>query len=90
MVNVGTVAIHLYVESTFSLPNIPNFAVSALNYIDNIPGLTVSTGFSFQGSTHCLVGEFINSSYVTACFTKGLLTVTLYNKCGGLNLAVTK
>ena len=44
MVNVGTVAIQSYVEIIFSLSNIQNFA---LNYIDDIPGLTVSSGFNF-------------------------------------------
>ena len=91
IVNVGTVAIHLYVESIFSLSDILNFALVALNYIDDVLGLTVSSGFNCKSSTRCLSGEFVNSSYVLACFTRlATLTVTLIRyKCGGLNLALT-
>ena len=47
--DVGAVVIHSYVESIFSLSYILNLALLALNYIDNIPGLTVTRGFNLKG-----------------------------------------
>ena len=78
MVNVRTMGVHSYVESIFSLSNMLNFAFPVLNYIDDIAGLTGSSGFNFiKGSTGCLPGEFINGSYLRACFTTGVATLTV-------------
>ena len=76
-VNVGVVGICSYMESFFSLSNIQNLTLSTLNYIDNVPDLTVSGGFNFKASTCCLVGECINSFHVMTCFTMGLATLTV-------------
>ena len=62
MVNVGAVAIHPHVERIFSFSNILDPTLLALNCIDNVPGLAVSSAFNFNGSTPCLAGKCVNSS----------------------------
>ena len=77
VVNVGAVAIHSCVECIFSLSNILNFALSALYYVGDVPGLILSCVLILKVLRASLTGKCVNGSHVTRRFTTGLAILTL-------------